>query len=284
MKVILSLLLFLCMITPHQIIAQKIYSNDHVDVIRLDEHTFLLQENYDFSANCVVIEGDKGLMLLDTGFGEMGEYLIDAIQSFDKEVMVIVNSHGHHDHIGGNRLFSKDVLIIGHDNCQDIYGQYGHKVQTIEKNPTFDFEGTLVFFMPYTGGHSECDILTFIPSLNLAFLGDLFLSESFPLVLIESGSSAETLVLHLNEIFQSLPDNTLMIPGHGKTSNLEYFGGYIALVEESIELVRKKMNSGWSLQRILEADVLKDYERWGQYLSFITKESWIEQIYLSYVE
>jgi glyoxylase-like metal-dependent hydrolase (beta-lactamase superfamily II) len=116
----------------------------------------------------------------------------------------------------------------------------------------------------------------------LAYLGDLFLSESFPLVIIESGSSVETLLLHLNEIFQSLPDNTLLIPGHGKTTSMEYFGGYIALLEETVDIVRKKMKSGWSLQRIQQEDVLKKYDKLGQYLPCINKESWIEQIYLSY--
>ena len=63
---------------------------------------------------------------------------------------------------------------------------------------------------------------------------------------------------------------------------MEYFGGYIGLMEESIELVRKKMKSGWSLQRIQEEDVLKKYEKMGQFFPFITKDSWIEQICLSY--
>jgi len=71
--------------------------------------------------------------------------------------------------------------------------------------------------------------MTFIPELNLAYLGGLYFPESFPLVCTESGSTVETLLQHYNEIFQSLPDNTLLIPGHGTTISMEYFGGYIAL-------------------------------------------------------
>jgi hypothetical protein len=72
--------------------------------------------------------------------------------------------------------------------------------------------------------------MTFIPDMNLAFLGDLCFSESFPLVLTESGSNVEILLL----------------------------------------------KSGWSLQRIQEEDVLQKYDKLGQYLPFITKDSWIE--------
>ena len=242
----------------------------------------MLKVTSGFTANCLLIEGESGLLLVDSGFGESGEELKQAIDLFGKEVKVIVNSHGHHDHLGGNQKFGKEVLIIGHQNCQDALEVHGQKVQTIKTSPTYDFEGTLIFFLPYTGGHSACDIMTYIPDLNLAFLGDLYFSEAFPLVLHEEGSSVQTLIDHLNEIFQSLPDQTLMIPGHGKSTSLEYFGGYIAMLEETIEIVRKKMKSGWSLQRIQEADVLERFGIFGQYLPFITKESWIEMIYLSY--
>jgi len=280
---ILSYLLFLAMLlTPLSIRGQSVYSNEDVDVVQLSESVYLLKVKSDFTANCLLIEGKEGLLIVDTGFEDTKDNFKDAIDSFGKPVKAVVNSHAHHDHMGANQLFGKDVLIIGHQNCLKSYEQFGHTVQNISNNPTYDFEGTLIFFIAYTGGHSNCDILTFIPDLNLAFLGDLFLSESLPLVLTESGASAEILVLHLNEIFQSLPDNTLMIPGHGKTTSMEYFGGYIALLEETVEIVRKKMKSGWSLQKIQQEDVLKKYGRFGQYLPFITKESWIEQIYLSY--
>lgn len=282
MKLPFFLAFFLAMITPQRMLAQEIYSNDHVEVIRLENRTFLLQEHHDFSTNCLVITGESGLLLIDTGFGEVGEYLMDAIKSLGKEVKVIVNSHGHHDHMGGNQLFDKEVLVIGHKNCQEAYEQFGHRVQTIANNPTYDFEGTLVFFLSYTGGHSECDIMAYVPDLNLAFLGDLYFSESFPLVLTESGSDVQTLLLHYNEIFQSLPDNTMLIPGHGKITTMEYFGGYIGLMEETIDLVRNKMKAGWTLQKIQEEDVLEDYDKLSHFLPFITKDTWIEQIYLSY--
>jgi glyoxylase-like metal-dependent hydrolase (beta-lactamase superfamily II) len=282
MKTKLCLLFILVLLSPQGLPGQSLYSNEHVDVVELHDNAYLLQVKSDFTANCLLIEGENGLLIVDTGFEDTKEYFKDAIDSFGKPVKAIVNSHAHHDHLGANQLFGEDVLIIGHQNCLDSYEQYGQVVQNISNNPTYDFEGTLVFFIDYAGGHSPCDVMTLIPDLNLAFLGDLYLSESLPLVLTESGASAETLVLHLNEIFQSLPDNTLMIPGHGKTTSMEYFGGYIALLEESIEIVRKKMKSGWSLQKIQQEDVLKKYGRFGLYLPFITKESWIEQIYLSY--
>jgi glyoxylase-like metal-dependent hydrolase (beta-lactamase superfamily II) len=279
---VLHCVLLCCLVIPVYTSAQVIYENDHIDVIRLQDNMFLLKENYQFSANCLAITGENGILLLDTGFGEIDDDFLDAVGSLGREVKVIVNSHAHHDHFGANAVFGKDVTVIGHRSCRDELARTGQQVQTFESSHTFDFEGHLVFCMAYTGGHSSCDVITFIPDLNIAFLGDLYFSESFPLVLPEEGSTVETLVNHLNEIYQSLPEETILFPGHGKETTMEYFGGYIAILEETIEVVRKRQKSGKSLKEIQDADVLKKWEKWGKSIPFITKESWIAQIYESY--
>ena len=53
-------------------------------------------------------------------------------------------------------------------------------------------------------------------------------------------------------------------------------------METTIGLVRDEMNSGKSLDDIKDSKLLKDYQDWGKFFSFISSESWIEQIYQSY--
>ncbi len=274
--------LLLAISLPAVIEAQVVYSNDQVEVIQLDDNIFLLKENFKFTANCLAIVSKDEILLLDSGFEEVGADLVDAIIFLKKEVKVIVNSHSHADHVGANALFGPDVTVIGHESCREAYAKHGQEVKSFDSNWTFDFNGHLVFCMAYTGGHSECDIITFIPDLRLAYLGDLYLSESFPLVVTDAGSSVETLLHHLNEIFESLPDDTRMFPGHGKETTMEYFGGYIAMVEETVNVVRKKMKPGRSLQEIQAANLLEKWEGWGKFFPFISTETWVEQIYHSY--
>jgi len=107
-----SLICLWILIAPNFLIAQEIYSNYHVEVIRLDDRVFLLKEHQDYTVNCLVITGDDGLLLMDTGFGELGEYLRDALKSLGKQVKVIINSHVHDNHMIINQLFDKDVLIM----------------------------------------------------------------------------------------------------------------------------------------------------------------------------
>ena len=275
----ISLFLFLGLVP---IRSQVIYTNDYVEVIRIQDEVFLLKQNYEFTANCLAIVGEDGILLLDSGFGEIGEHLVDALKALGKEVKVIVNSHAHHDHMGANALFGKEVEVVCHASCQQTLSGSGQSVTGFTGSHTFTFNGHLIFCMDYAGGHSSCDILTFIPDLKVAFLGDLFFSESFPLVVFEEGGNVRTLLEHLNEVYESLPEDTRMFPGHGKETTLEYFGGYIALLEETVEVVLDTKKSRKSLLQIQQADVLKKWSKWGESIPFITRDSWIEQIYLSY--
>jgi hypothetical protein len=60
------------------------------------------------------------------------------------------------------------------------------------------------------------------------------------------------------------------------------FKNYIDMVETTIGIVRKEMAAGKSLKEIQNADVLKDWGDWAAFFEFITKESWIKDIYLCY--
>lgn len=207
---------------------------------------------------------------------------MDAVQFIGKDVSIIINSHLHGDHTGGNKAFGKGLKIIGHLECKDELTSEGFEIITIDEEYTFDFSGNKVICIPFPGGHSQCDIIVYVPDLKIAYLGDLYLSESFPLVIIGLGSKAQTVVKNLEAILRMLPQDTRLFSGHGKETNMSDLKDYISMLKITIDLVRAEMNAGKNLQEIKESDVLTDFEQWGKFFPFITKESWIGQIYASY--
>jgi len=268
--------------TSNSIHSQVVFSNEHVDLIKQGKHLFLLQENYRFTVNSLIIEGDSGLLIIDTGFKDLAADFVDAVSFLEKEVKVIINTHGHHDHVGANDKFYGDVLVVGHTDCKKILSQHDQEVKTFNDEFTLEFSGQQVICRSFPGGHSECDILIYIPELKVASLGDFYLSESFPLVIIEAGSKVQTLVSNLKEIHKTLPGDTRLLPGHGKVTTMDDLGNYISMLEATIELVRKEIEKGKLLHEIKTADVLANWGDWGNFFPFISKNSWIEQIYLSY--
>jgi len=267
---------------PGKLIAQVEYSNDNVEITILDENLFLLKETTRFTANIFAISGEDGILLFDTGFKDASGDLVKAVQFLGKDVSIIINSHLHGDHTGGNEAFGQGITLIGHKECEKRFPSEGFDIKTIDEKYAFDFSGKKIICIPFPGGHSECDIIVYVPDLKMAYLGDLYLSESFPLVIIGVGSRAQTVVKNLKEIQEMLPEDTRLFSGHGKETTMSDLQDYISMLETTIDLVREDMDAGKSLQEIKDSDLLNDFVHWGQFFEFITAKTWIQQIYDSY--
>ena len=125
----------------------------------------------------------------------------------------------------------------------------------------------------YPGGHTSCDIIVYAPKLKIAYLGDIYFSESFPRIDIESGSKAQVLLKHLKKIHSILPHDTRIIPGHGRVTTMDELKIYIDMVESTMKIIKDEMDKGKSLKEIQDADVLKDWSEWGTFFTMINKNS-----------
>ncbi|MCQ2976730.1 MAG: MBL fold metallo-hydrolase [archaeon] len=79
-------------------------------------------------------------ILVDTGVGENKNYLINSIKDFGinpKDIDLIVNTHCHFDHVGGNHMFPEVKVAIGSEDANalrdpesplTVSGLFGSKV------------------------------------------------------------------------------------------------------------------------------------------------------------
>ena len=79
----------------------------------MNSNNIVFIPGYNMDSNCYLI----GDMLVDTGTGFNEEYLISQIERHGvnrKDISLVVNTHCHFDHIGGNYLF-EDAEIAVHE-------------------------------------------------------------------------------------------------------------------------------------------------------------------------
>ena len=79
----------------------------------MNSNNIVFIPGYNMDSNCYLI----GDMLVDTGTGFNEEYLISQIERHGvnrKDISLVVNTHCHFDHIGGNYLF-EDADIAVHE-------------------------------------------------------------------------------------------------------------------------------------------------------------------------
>lgn len=84
---------------------------------KINDRTLLINFGYDA---VTAIKTSQGIVLIDAGISTAltAKYKKTIENEFHQDDYVyVINSHGHHDHIRGNSIFTQ-VKVVGHENCR----------------------------------------------------------------------------------------------------------------------------------------------------------------------
>lgn len=185
--------------------------------------------------NCYIVEDEesKETMVIDPG-GEVDK-VIEMLDTLKSKVKYIFLTHCHGDHIGGvNKLREETnakVLIHRYDseglkddriNLASYIGMGKIIIDDFSRVDDNDIIhiGKLQFKVIHTPGHTKGGSSLYCKEENLVFTGDTMFRGTWGRTDLPTGS--------LNEIMSSitykllkLPDNTIVYPGHGKSTMIK---------------------------------------------------------------
>jgi glyoxylase-like metal-dependent hydrolase (beta-lactamase superfamily II) len=263
---------------------------DKVQVEKNNEklHKITLSLN-DFTVNIGLCVGVDGKLVIDTGWTQTAEALNEGVRELDDgRVKLIIITHPHGDHIGGMGLLGEDALLIAHENAKDeLAGKYyglealpGQELPIItledELSIRFNREEIRIFPAP---GHTHSDLVVHFINSNVAFLGDVVLSDIFPPLDFARGGNAELYVESLEKLIALFPTDIKFITGHGRDYSMEDLKEHHRMATSTMELIKQRMSDGKSAQDMVSEDLLKDWESWSR--PQLTSETWITQAYES---
>ncbi len=250
---------------------------------KLSENIHVLTLKQKWEGNLLLLEGINDILLIDSGYRSTKEELKRYLnQEYKKAVKIIINTHHHGDHVGGNSILSAEhgELYI-HKNAE-INCPGGIKINKVDADTTTFFDDFEISLYPRGGGHSITDMIIGVDKNHILHLGDLLLSESFPLIGNKKQNDVKKLQKDLNFALDLCDDDTIIVPGHGKILNKAELIQYITMVEQTKQIVAKEIMNGVELKSIKCNNILREFECWSGNISFITKETWINDIFWSY--
>lgn len=184
--------------------------------------------------NCSII-GDETTceaMVIDPG-DEVAEILA-IVQKHSFQVKQIVITHAHIDHIGGAMKLraATGAPILLNQNDEELLKMLDvqatwigvedpGKVQIDRTIGEMDRvqAGSLVANVIHTPGHSEGSICLYFPAQQKLIAGDTLFAGSIGRTDLPSGSF-EKIISSLHEKVLSLPDQTVVVPGHGSLTTI----------------------------------------------------------------
>ena len=186
-----------------------------------------------FQTNCYLVfdELTREAVLFDAGMEP--ELLVQGIGDADVELVSLVNTHGHLDHVAGNQAI-KDAFAVPikiHRDDEALLGAVAMQAQMfgvdaqnsppadvfIDENDTVKI-GQWEFAIYHTPGHCPGSLSFYQPDHNLCLAGDTLFQGSIGRTDLPGGNF-EQLADSIRSKLYTLPDDTVVLAGHmGQTT------------------------------------------------------------------
>jgi hydroxyacylglutathione hydrolase len=177
--------------------------------------------------NCYVVgcEETREGAVIDPG-GHPGR-ILEAIEANGLTIRYVLNTHCHFDHMGANAevVAATGAPLALHPAELPVLEAQGGAAWfgvAVSESPPPDVEledgqvlevGTLRFRVLHTPGHSPGGVTFYLAEEGVAFDGDVLFAGGVGRTDLPGGDY-ETLMRSIREVLFSLPDETVLYPGH----------------------------------------------------------------------
>jgi glyoxylase-like metal-dependent hydrolase (beta-lactamase superfamily II) len=184
-----------------------------------------------FAENTYVVwrQGRKDALVIDPGLEP--DLILDFCRERELEPVAILNTHGHADHIGGNgtlkQVFPDAPLIIGRDEAHllsdadaNLSAPFGMAIvsppadQLLQEGDTLDLAGVRLEVSEIPGHSPGHVVFVHRATPVIVFGGDVLFRGSVGRTDFPGGSAQRLFEGIRNKLF-TLPDDTVVYPGHG---------------------------------------------------------------------
>lgn len=193
----------------------------HTDIMQIDNNLTIITGG---GGNSGILVTDSAVLVIDTKMGKNAEELFKLVkEKAGQKPIIIINTHYHMDHVGGNKFYKGDKIYLGN-----------YSKEFLEKNlkpedlPTILVVDSLVLnmgnetVMLYNLGqaHTYNDMVVYLKNRKLLFSGDLIFYNVNPVLKKESGADVDKWLSVINSILSRWDIKTI-IPGHGISGGKE---------------------------------------------------------------
>jgi cyclase len=221
------------------------------------------------SGTSLALVTGTGVVLVDSKLPGSGAALLQAVRSItDKPVNMIINTHTHGDHVGGNPDFGATLDVIAQETTASRMREWrpvsggrpepnlfagrngeGLPTRTFKERMTIgqgNDQIDLYFFGPaHTGG----DTWVVFPVQRVVHTGDVFGFKTFPIIDTNNGGSPAEYSQTISKALSALSAIDTVVTGHSTVplsiADLRLYGEF---VDEFVQSMREAKRAGKSAE------------------------------------
>jgi glyoxylase-like metal-dependent hydrolase (beta-lactamase superfamily II) len=225
--------------------------------------------------NVGVLVGDDGVLMIDDQFAPLSEKLMAAIRTLSqKPIRMLINTHVHGDHTGGNENFAKmGIDIVAHDNVRvrlarsvanpppppaAALSATALPVVTYGDTMKLHLNGETVIIGKLPPAHTDGDSYIRFVNADVLHVGDVFRTVGYPGVDGNNGGTVKGTLDALQAIVDMAGPNTKIIPGHGVISTREDVAAFRTNTIEAQRRFTDLIKQGMTLEQVVAANPTAD--------------------------
>ena len=245
-----------------------------------------------------VLFGSDGVLMVDTEDPQLASKTLDTIRTFTSApIKMVVNSHIHPDHTGGNAFYAKQgAVIFAQENLREEMvhppGNAGRApdpagVPTVTYRyvtpgtpaVTINMDGETVDFIPMMPSHTAGDTIVRFNKANVIYIEDFYRNFGYPFADQANGGSIRGMIEAV-DLFEKIANpETTLVPGHGTLVKKKDLLGYRAMLVDILAKVQNLRDQGKSLDEVLAANLTAPYDATTLGDTKQSKDRFITEVY-----
>lgn len=219
-----------------------------------------------------------GLLVVDTQFADTAPNLLAGLKERSpRQIDVLMNSHHHPDHTGGNGVLRPAAkIIVAHERSKENQRVAAEKAKAEVTLPDTTFKdqwnvtlGDETIRARHWGpAHTGGDVSIHFEQANVVHLGDLLNNRGYPNVDAPAGASVHGWVKVLEQMAPHFPADALYVYGHAE-AGYPFIGTRQDLLSQRdyfmavIDYAAKAKKSGTPKDGLAKVEVLPKFEHFG---------------------
>jgi len=266
---------------------------------KLSETVYMLEGQ---GGNIGISVGDDGIVMIDSQFAPLTPKILAAIKAIsDKPIKFLINTHWHHDHVGGNEnIKNEGAIIVAHDNVRkrmsvDQFDKYRDRetkasptklpLVSFSDNITFHMNGEDIMVFHVDNAHTDGDAMIYFTNSNVLHMGDTYFQGKYPFIDLSTGGSVNGYINAVKHALMLVDDDTKIIPGHRNLSDKKELRAYLTMLETLKTRVLAEIKKGKTEKEVTNnAAITKEYTALNYGDWFINDEQIRRAFYISLKE
>jgi len=210
------------------------------------------------------------VVVVDSQFADTSQMFLNGFKPMigGRKIDLLINSHHHPDHTGGNKVLQPSVVkIVAQENApglqrkqaaaQKSEGNQAYADTTFKTTWKVDLGSEVVSARYYGPGHTSGDAVIFFERANIVHMGDLMSHQRHPRVDRPSGASIRNWLVSLEKVVKDHNADSVYIFGHSKVGAPVTGSGKDVLALRDyftamLDYVRKGIAAGKSAEEIIK--------------------------------